>query len=503
MTASAPADLLVPPAYATHPPYERTLGPEVADLCELAGYTPDPEQRLGLDLIFALRADGRSAALEVAAICSRQNLKTGLFKMAVLGWLFITDQRLVVWSAHEFSTAQEAFRDLTELIENSPVLSKRLKPNGISRANGDEAIELLGDRRLRFRARTKSGGRGLSGDKIVLDEAFALQPAHMGALLPTLSARPDPQVLYGSSAGLVDSAVLRRVRNRGRAGGDERLAYVEWCDDLGGSCDEKACDHELGRTGCRLDDRRRWQRANPAMGRVRANGSGITEDYLQAERRALTPAEFGRERLGWWDDPEAAGRWSVISEAEWRSRLVSPARVDRPAFGVSASWPDAEHYAIVVGGRLELDDGPRVAVQVIDHRPGRAWVPGRLRQLREEHDPIAVVMRDRGPTAPLHADLSRESFPLVTPWVKESAAAFATFYDAVVKGEPVPLGHFGEQLLDDQLAAADRERAGGDGWSWASRPEVDTSAIQAATYAAWGHVTYADQSAAEPWGFYA
>jgi hypothetical protein len=474
VTASAPVETCVAPAYLTHPPYERTLGDEVADLGELVGFPPDPEQRLGLDLIFAQQAGGVSAALEFAVICARQNLKTGLFKLAALGWMFLTDQRLVVWSAHEFSTAQEAFRDLTELVEGSAYLSRRVKT--ISRSNGEEAIELHGDRRLRFRARTKTGGRGLSGDKIVLDEAFALQPSHMGALLPTLSARPDPQVLYGSSAGLLDSAVLRGVRDRGRRGGARRLTYVEWCDDLGGACAEKLCDHDEARRGCRLDDRRRWGRANPAMGRR------ITEDYIEAERGALTPAEFGRERLGWWDDPGTADRWQVISESEWGSRRVPPVRPEVPAFAVAASWPDADRYSIAVAGRA----GDRLAGQVLPAEEGSGWVIPRLQQLIETHKPCAVVMRDRGPTAALHAEAEKAGLDLVTPWTKESATAFRVFNDAVSKGEPLPLAHFDQDELNAAVAAAARKPAG-DGWVW-DQPAPE---LEAVTLAAWGHVTRA------------
>ncbi len=244
MTPSA----LVEPAYRSSPSFTRTLGPEVADLAALAGFEPDPEQRLGLDLLFALDEHKRSAAFEFAVVCSRQNLKTGLFKQAALGWLFVTDQDLVVWSAHEFRTAQEAFRDMEILITGCAPLARRVKK--ISYGNGEEAIELLTGQRLIFKARTKTGGRGLSGDKVVLDEAFALQPAHMGALMPTLSVRPDPQLVYGSSAGLAESAVLRGVRDRGRARSSARLAYLEWCSEA--VCAEPGCEHTLGAPGCAL-----------------------------------------------------------------------------------------------------------------------------------------------------------------------------------------------------------------------------------------------------------
>jgi len=227
-------------------------------------------------------------------IACRQNLKTALFKMCALGWLFVTDQRLIVWSAHEFSTAQEAHRDLAELIEGSAPLRRRLK--AVHHGAADKSIETTSGQRVVFKARTATGGRGLSGDKIVLDEAFALQPAHIGALFPTLSARPDPQLVYGSSAGQVQSGYLRGIRDRGRAGDDPRLCYLEWCDDLGGECEHPVCDHAVTRPGCRLDDERRWIRANPALGRR------ISFDFVRAERRAMPPAEFARELLGWWDE---------------------------------------------------------------------------------------------------------------------------------------------------------------------------------------------------------
>ena len=52
----------------------------------------------------------------------------------------------------------------------------------IYRGNGDEAIELVTGSRLIFKTRTKGGGRGLSGSKVILDEGMFLQPMHMGSL---------------------------------------------------------------------------------------------------------------------------------------------------------------------------------------------------------------------------------------------------------------------------------------------------------------------------------
>ena len=117
---------LVAPAYFNHPDYSVTHGPEVCDIATMAGLPPDPEQAMALDALFAIDPTDpyKSAAFEFAIICARQNMKTALFKMASLGWLFHLDQRLVVWSAHEMSTTREAFRDLVNLIDNCSTIAE-------------------------------------------------------------------------------------------------------------------------------------------------------------------------------------------------------------------------------------------------------------------------------------------------------------------------------------------------------------------------------------------
>ena len=96
------------------------------------------------------------------------------------------------------------------------------------------------------------------------------------------------------------------------------------------------------------------------------------------------------------------------------------------------------------------------------------------------------MIRDRGPTAALHAEAVKEGLTLVTPWIKESATAFRVFGDAVASGEPLPLGHFGQPELDAAVAAATRKPAG-DGFVWdQANPE-----LEAVTLAAWGHTTKA------------
>lgn len=500
MSASS---LLAEPAFANVPPYSGTLGPEVADLADLAGFPPDPEQRLILDAVFALDSAGRrSAAFETAVIACRQNLKTGVFKQAALGWLFVTGERLIVWSAHEFRTAQEAFRDLEELVSGSDYLRREVK--NIYRGNGDEAIELLSGSRVIFKTRTKGGGRGLTGDKVILDEGFALRPMHMGALLPTLSARPDPQVLYGSSAGLAESDVLRGLRDRGRAGTDKRLAYFEWCAPAPSvACQAgDGCSHALNAVGCGCDDPGCWQAANPAMGRR------ITAEYIAAERRALPPAEFGRERMGWWDDP--AEGFSPLSFDVWRLQADPRSQVTgRVALGFQVR-PDLSAAAVAVAGRRPDGLGHG---EVVEHRAGTGWLVDRLVELAARWDPVVTVLNASGQSVSVLRDLTERGFDAVPPgkdpgpgkrrlWVlgsREYAQACGALVRDVTDGG---WRHLAQRPLDDAVEAV-RTRPLEDAYAWSSKNSgADISPLEAVTVARHGFAAFGVAEPVKPFGFF-
>lgn len=383
---------LVPPAYQSLPPRMSSAGEDAVDLAATAGRHLDATQRYAVDAILSEGPDGKWASLEAALICCRQNLKTYTFEAVILAKLFLFQSPLVIWSAHLFETAQESFRHFDEMVTNYDHLRRRVKT--ISRANGEEGIELVNGCRLKFRARSKSGGRGLTGSAVVLDEAFALQPGHMGALLPTLSAQPNPHVLYGSSAGLPESAVLRGIRDRGRAA-DGSLVYLEWCAPEGG-CQLHQCDHSFGRPGCALDDEANWLAANPALD-VR-----ISRAYVRSERRAMPPEEFARERLGWWDEP--GGDQRITLDAWTSTERVLPERPPgRPAFFIDCS-PSLRSAAIA--SAVRLDDGTPY-VELADYERGTEWVVARARELRDRYLDAVWAVDASGGASALLPDLAR------------------------------------------------------------------------------------------------
>ena len=464
-----PAHLWIPDAAAS------TAGGEAADFASSIGITLDPEQKTALDAILAEKSDGRWAAFEAGVVAARQNLKTFLFLVIAFSDVYIFGSTLVTWTAHEFNTAMASFQDVKDLIETYPHLSRYV--SRISNANGEEGIEFRfpdGRRELRFKARTKSGGRGLTGDRVILDEAFALQPAHMGSLMPTLSAKSvtgNPQILYGSSAGKVDSAVLRSVRDRGRAGNDPTLVYIEWCAPTGG-CAQQDCNHVFGSVGCVLDDPERWRLANPAMGRR------VSEEWIAGERRSLPPEEFARERLGWWDDP--AGLVGALPPHVWAGCLDADSEIKTVkalAFDVA---PDSSWAAISVSG---LRSDGRTHIETVDYKPGTAWLAARSGQLVEKYGLGGVFFDEKGPGSAVVPEFEAKK---ITVW-PITPAQMPTACGALVKNMlNGRVRQIGQPELDRAVAQAVR-RMVGDSWVWSRRQSpVDITPVTSATFAAWG-----------------
>jgi phage terminase large subunit-like protein len=456
------------------PPARWSLGQDACELAASAGLELDPWQRLILHGSMGETSADQWAAFEVGLIVSRQNGKGSILEARELHALFLEPAtRLILHSSHEFKTAAEGFLRIKALIDNTDSLRKRVKT--IRTSHGEEGIELLDGSRLRFVARSTGSGRGFSGDLVILDEAYALKAAAMAALMPTLSARPNPQIWYTSSAGMPDSDQLRRVRDRGRAGDAGRLAYFEY------SASEESS----------LDDFEAWRQANPAI------GYRIRREFIETERQALPPNEFARERLGIWPDD---GSGSVISSKVWDPLSDPDSRPGRAlAFAVDAA-PDRNSAAIASAGMRT--DG-RVHTKIVDHRQGMGWIVPRLAGLISTYRPVAVMMDPAGPIGSIVADLTdvlREDFGVpdfepVLVTAREMAQACGTFHDDAVNDR---IRHCGQDVLTAALKAA-TTRPLGDAWAWHRRESTDDiTPLVASTLAVHGFRAHGMDGSAEP-----
>ena len=476
------------PSYFSVPEFDRTMVDEAVDLMrEVAGIELDDAQRLVLTGGLGMRrrrGQWRWTAFETAVIEGRQNGKNAILEARELAGLLLFGDRLILHTAHQYKTSQEAFRRIDEIVAGSPLLRRELLTRGgVVRTNGEEAFEFKNGGRLRFLARSKASGRGFTADCLILDEAFKLGADEMAALLPTMSARPNPQIWYTSSAGDQDSEQLGRIWRRGRRAcesgkPDAALAFYEWAADV--------CT-VFCRADCQVHDRpedpRVWAKTNPAF------GTRIDVDFIVNEIATMPPREFARERLSVGDYPVDDGeRWAVIGEDQWKVLTDEGSRARDPvAFAVEVG-PERRMASIGTAG---LRPDGLLHAEVIDHQPGTDWVPARVAELVNRWRPCALVMDPGSHAGALIEAVEQAGAEVVRPFgSRDAAQACGQFYDAVLQKDLRwrPGEHGG--ALTAALAGA-RTRRLGDQWAWDRvNAVVDISPLTAVTLAAWGFNRY-------------
>jgi hypothetical protein len=446
--------------------------------------------------MLGLRHDEKWASPEFAEWVSRQNGKGGIGEARVLaGFVGPLNERLILWSAHEYKTAMEAHRRIGWLLRN---LGQRQGENKILipdevfgtpgdilikviNTNGEESFERLDTgQRVRFVARTKGSGRGFSGDCNIIDESFAYTFAQQAALMPTLSARPNPQIVYLSSPPLdgLTGEVMFQLRRRSLGGGDDGLGYRDW-----------GLDGDLNRLEeVDLDDERLWAAANPALG-IR-----ISLETIRRERRSMSDVDFARERLGIWPADITEG-FQVISDADWSDAEDRDSYIAHPALVFAAAVSvDRSRAAIAACGRRE--DG-LIHVEITstplrtDNRNGTAWVVTRLAELAERHRPAAIVMDEFGPTGSLIPAAEDAGLEVTRMGTAAAARAYGMFYDGVSGDDKEGriIRHIGQPELTAAVAGAKRRQLG-EGFAWDRRAAtVDITPLVAVTNALWGFIS--------------
>ncbi len=430
------------------------LGEDACDWLAANGLILDPWQRTFMVQAMAEWADDRWAAFDVGLVVGRQNGKSLLLAAREMIGMFLLGEDLIIHTAHQWKTAHKSFLTLQKLVRASPELMARVKR--FSSAPGTDVLLMKDGRTVEFIARSKASGRGWSADLVIMDEAYDLSAEMMGALMPTLSAMPNPQIWFASSAPMARSDVLHSLRDRAIAGESSRLCFMEW------SAPE----------GCDPTDRTAWAQANPSLG-IR-----ISEEFFEVEQQSLDAHEFGRECLGWPDSP---GGVSVFPDGAWTLAAdSSSAPSGQVAFAVDVN-PSRSLASIGVAGLRR--DG-LIHVELIDCRPGTEWIVGRLLELDDRWSPVAFVIDEGGPAGSLVEGVERAGLTVVRLSMRQVAQATGLFFDAVVHEKSVR--HRAQPPLDAAVLGAS-QRPLGDAWTWGRRNSVvEVSPLVAVTLAYWG-----------------
>lgn len=174
-------------------------------------------------------------------------------------------------------TATETFEEIRDFFE-TPALANYVAE--IRSALGREAIILRSGARVKFLARTRTGGRGQHGDLLIIDEAQEMDENQQASFLPAISASKNPQTIYVGTPPEPDSpgTVFRSIRERAMSKDSKKTAWFEFSVP------------EIGD----VKDPERWAKTNPALGRR------IMLSTIEGEAEQMDADTFARERLGWW-----------------------------------------------------------------------------------------------------------------------------------------------------------------------------------------------------------
>ena len=394
--------------------------------------------------------------------------------------------QVITYTAQSRIKAREKWED-----EHIPILDRSPLKGfyRVRKTTGNEAILWRNGSRHGIEATTEKAGHGPTLDLGVIDEAFAHKDSRVEqAMKPAMITRPSAQLWIFSTAGTAQSVYLREKVNAGRmrceAGIRSRIAYFDWSapDDSDPA------------------DPATWYRCMPALGIMRPDGTGVTEETIRSELDEMSSssptglADFRRAYLNQWLDafPE---EWLVITAADWRV-LADPrsAAADPVAFAVDMT-PERDAVSVGIAGRRP--DG-LLHVELVHPRPSVENVVARVAEMHERWQPCAVVIDPAAanPAASLITEFEDAGIEVLKPSAREVVQACGQFYDAVAEGA---VRHLGQEQLDRSVAAA-AQRALGDAWAWGRRhAQGDISGLCAVTFAAWGHAVKAPLSDVGAW----
>lgn len=493
-----------------------------------------PWQRWLLIHALELLPDGSFRFRTVVLLVARQNGKSTLMQVLTLWRMYVDGAPLVIGTAQDLDTAEEQWESVVSMAEEVPDLAAEVAQ--VSKVNGKKFLRLLSGVRYKVRAASRRGGRGLSGDLVLLDELREHQTfAAWGAVTKTTMARHRAQVWAASNAGDRESVVLTFLRRlahlvlgdpdglwteeekaeAARYGGvgvvpagGRNGSVADDLDEEGGEEDgdefdefdeaaEEVDGDSLGifewsaEPGCDVWDRDGWAQANPSLGYT------ITERALASAARTDPEATFRTECLCQWVDQMVeslvpAARWKDCEDAD--SEIVGLAR-----FALDVA-PDRSWAAIGAAG-ARADGLPHVEVTanggLVDHRPGTEWVVPRAVELSRNNRGVVLHVVKGSAAMSLVPELTAAGVAVEVLPGEQVASACGLFFD---KATTEGLRHLGNPELAEALRSARKQQEDGEkAWVFGRRKSSsDITALYAVALALWALL----QSSATPVSVY-
>jgi len=437
-----------------------------------------PSQELRLLNGLATRRNGTWAASRVADFGGRQGAgKTGTIIARILAGVFLFGEKLIIYTAHEYPTANEVFIRLGEILGGWDDLSVMVEHE--RRAHGDQGFELKDrkraiDCRILIKTRTGKSGRGFAkADLIIYDEAQHLLPEHVAGSGPAKLAHPNPQSWYAGSGGHAQSSKAWELRRAAILGTGGRLSYSEHTAQTV----QVLPDGRIVLSDPDPEDRDAWAMANPGLGRW------VTEEGME-DMRAELGHLFLREGLCCWDPEPGASATSMIPH--W-ALLADPDSViaSNQSWAIAVSPIDQGPQWASIGKAGRTADG-RLHVEFVDHRAGTAWIVPRCVELYGLK-PIPLRVHKTGPEGALIKSLREAGVEVVEVSTTDVTQATGDLI-GLANADPPGLVHTGLQPSLDKSIRGAVLRSSSDGAAvWSQRSSsVEISPLVAVTVAAGG-----------------
>jgi hypothetical protein len=368
-------------------------------------------------LIHALELDEETGIPRfrfVVTTVARQSGKTMLMLVLALWHLYALDSPTVIGTAQDLANAEKAWAEAVEWAQSIEELEELIEKVSLGHP---KVMRLLSGCQYRVAAASRKGGRGFSGDLVLLDELREHQSwDSWSAVTNTMNARPRAQAWAFSNAGDSLSVVLRYLRAQAHRGlgwpdgdtdadiledvdeemaeylaeGEEVLGWFEW-----------SADPDAKRT-----DRTAWAQANPSMNHTDVVENCVTERAIAAALRTNPPSQFEIEVLCRWMSMAEAG---PFPEGSWRETFdndATPAPETPRMVCLAMSWNRSKCYI----ARAARDEDGNSLVGIAADRNGNDWVIPWLIENRNSYSGI-VIQSNGAPETSLVDDVTNARLP--------------------------------------------------------------------------------------------
>ena len=467
---------------------------------DLLGLKLFPWQKWLLRHGLELNTDGTYRFRTVVVEVARQSGKTLIEMVLALWHMYALRSRTVIGTAQDLANAEKAWKEAVSLAQSDEELAELIPSDGVYLGHPKQfqIVHHVDGKELTSEYRTASasrrGGRGFSGDLILLDELREHQNwDSWAAVTNTMNARPKAQCWAFSNAPDATGVVLRYLR---------ALAHreLDWPDndsevqsDVLGEIealpefeDMPDVQFDVGwfewsmAPGIPRNDPQGLMQANPSCNHTEITDNCITYRALISGLRT-SPAHVAeaeiccRETSFGVGGPFPEGSWVDSTDPDARPATGSPIMI---CVEVSSK---RSHTFITRAGLT--DDGVAV-VAISDDRAGTDWVIDHLVETRKSYRGIVVRSVLGAPVGSLLKDMQRRRLPVVEWKGDQLAAGCGQMFDRLRDKQLKHLPHGG---LDMAATSAVEKTQPAGGWVVDQiKSPTDVAPLNAAIGAVWG-----------------